>query len=152
MTLDHFAVLEVDLGVNAEAAHDPGDRIPCHLDELAGLALRVGRLGDDCCHRSLLPIFELRWCALPGAVCARGEFVALVSPARFLIQSPVCDSAQAADHRSVQTRCGGGILAAWRLIHERHELVREPGHGATDADATDVRAAADAVDPASLGH
>src|SRR5262249_56969816 len=32
------------------------------------------------------------------------------------------------------------------------ELVGEAGHGAGDADAADVRAAADAVDPAALGH
>ena len=32
VALDHLAVLEVDLGVDAEAAHDPGDRIPGHFD------------------------------------------------------------------------------------------------------------------------
>src|ERR1700679_2565394 len=90
--------------------------------------------------------------ALPGAVCARREFVALVSPARFLVERAVGDAAQAAYHRAVQSRCGSGNLAARRLVHKRHELVREPWHGATDADATDVRAAADAVDPASFGH
>src|ERR1700722_12811128 len=90
--------------------------------------------------------------ALPGAVCACCEFVALVPPARFLVERAVGDAAQAAYHRAVQARCGGGHFAARRLVHERHELVREPGHGASDADSADVRAAADAVDPASLGH
>src|SRR5580698_4739955 len=90
--------------------------------------------------------------ALPGAVCACCEFVALVSPARVLVERSVGDGAQAAYHRAVQARCGGGHLAARRLVHERHELVREPGHGASNADAADVRAAADAVDPASLGY
>src|SRR5690606_5911688 len=37
-------------------------------------------------------------------------------------------------------------------VHERHELVREPGHGAGDADPADVGAAADAVHPTALGH
>src|ERR1043165_3655296 len=37
-------------------------------------------------------------------------------------------------------------------IHERHELVREAGHRAADADAADVRAAADPGHPAALGH
>src|SRR6202012_105255 len=152
MTLDHFAVLEVDLGVDAEAAYDPGDRIPGHLDELAGLALSVGRLGDDRCHRSLLPTFELRWCPLPGAVCTRCEFVALVPPARFLVERAVGDAAQIANHRAVQAGCRGGHLAARGFVHERHELVREPGHGAPDADSANVRAAADTIDPASLGH
>ena len=41
VTLDDFAVLEVDLGVDAEAADDAGDGIPRHLDELAGVALDV---------------------------------------------------------------------------------------------------------------
>ena len=62
------------------------------------------------------------------------------------------DVAQAADHRSVQARRGGRDLAAGRLVHERHELVREAGHRAADADAADVRAAADAVDPSAFGH
>ena len=41
VALDDFSVLEVDLGVDAEAADDPGDRIPRHLDQLAGIALHV---------------------------------------------------------------------------------------------------------------
>ena len=39
VALDNFAVLEIDLGVDAEAPHDPGDRIPGHFDELAGFPL-----------------------------------------------------------------------------------------------------------------
>ena len=39
VALDDFPVLEVDLGVDAEAADDPGDRIPRHLDQLAGSRL-----------------------------------------------------------------------------------------------------------------
>ena len=42
-------------------------------------------------------------------------------------------------------------LRARRLVHERHELVGEAGHGAADADAADVGAAADAGHPAALG-
>ena len=41
VALHHFSVLEVDLGVDAEAADDAGDGIPCHLDKLAGVALDV---------------------------------------------------------------------------------------------------------------
>src|SRR5581483_12107321 len=37
-------------------------------------------------------------------------------------------------------------------IHERHVLVREAGHGAGHADATDIGAAADPVHPTSNGH
>ena len=41
VALDDFAVLEVDLRVDAEAADDPGDRVPRHLHQLAGVALHV---------------------------------------------------------------------------------------------------------------
>ena len=56
----HFFVVEVDLGVDAEAAHDPGDGIPRHLDQLAGLSLSLGRLGDDRCHRTSLSAYCFR--------------------------------------------------------------------------------------------
>ncbi len=52
VALDDLLVLEIDLGVNAEAAHDPGDRVPGHFNELAGFPLGGGRLGHDSCHRS----------------------------------------------------------------------------------------------------
>src|SRR5689334_13018425 len=73
-------------------------------------------------------------------------------PLRFFVDGAVGDLAKVADHRAVQTRCSCGNLAAGRFIHERHELVRETGHRAADADATDVRAAADTVDPAPFRH
>ena len=56
------------------------------------------------------------------------------------------------DRLAVRADDRGRELAAGRLVHERHELVREARHGAADADAADVRAAADAVDPAAFGH
>ena len=39
---------------------------------------------------------------------------------------------------------------ARRLIHERHEFVRKSGHGAADADPSDVRATADPAHPSAL--
>src|SRR5881398_247725 len=45
-----------------------------------------------------------------------------------------------------------GQPAAGRSVHERHELVGEAGHRAADADAADVRAAADPGHPAALRH
>ena len=45
VALGDLAVVEVDLGVDAEAADDPGDRIPVHLDQLAAL-IRAGRCGS----------------------------------------------------------------------------------------------------------
>ena len=47
VALGHLAVLEVDLGEDAEAAHDPGDRIPVHLHQFAGFA---GSLDVRCCN------------------------------------------------------------------------------------------------------
>ena len=35
VTLDDLAVVEVDLGEDAETADDPGDRVPVHLDDVA---------------------------------------------------------------------------------------------------------------------
>jgi hypothetical protein len=41
VALDDFAVVEVDLCVDTEAADDAGDGIPCHLHQLAGVPLHV---------------------------------------------------------------------------------------------------------------
>src|SRR3954447_377533 len=80
------------------------------------------------------------------------ELLALVSPARLGVDGLLRDLAQPADAPAVGTARGAGDPAAGRRVHERHELVGEAGHRAADADAADVRAAADAVDPAALGH
>src|SRR5207248_2567908 len=57
---DHFAVGEVDLRVDAKVADDPGDRIPGHVDELAGLGLDL--LGY--CHLNLLLSRQDEWVSL----------------------------------------------------------------------------------------
>ena len=44
MAFGDFPVFEVDLGEDAEAAHDPRNRIPVHLDQVA------------------LPLIDLRYC------------------------------------------------------------------------------------------
>ena len=41
VTLGDFSVLEINLRENAEAAHDPGNRIPVHLDQVSRLAGRL---------------------------------------------------------------------------------------------------------------
>ncbi len=51
VALRHAAILEVDLGIDAEAAHDPRDRVPVHLDKLARRRLgtqRSFRCNGDC--------------------------------------------------------------------------------------------------------
>src|SRR5882757_5065662 len=92
------------------------------------------------------------WRALPGLAVAGGQLAPLRAPLRFLVQALRGDVAQLADDPAVRAAGRAGDLAAGRGVHERHELVGEAGHGAADADAADVGAAADAVDPAALGH
>src|ERR1700733_5910590 len=159
MTLDDFLVFEIDLGVDAEAADDPGDRVPRHFDELAGLPLGFAGLRHDGGHR--------RYCSpprglcrsenearrdLPGAACPGDQFGARMAPPRFLVEGAGRDTPQATNHASVQTRCRARKLAARWLIHEGHELVGESRHRAPDADAADVRATTDSIDPPALGH
>src|SRR3984885_9000226 len=88
----------------------------------------------------------------PGLLVARQEVVALGPPLRLGIGRLGGEAAQRADHGPVQHAGGARHPRAGRLVHERHELVREARHRARDAVAADVRAAADAVDPAPLGH
>src|ERR1700677_3279911 len=80
------------------------------------------------------------------------QFGALRAPRRFFVDGLSRDGAQSADNAAVHAARRGLTPGTGRLVHERHELVREPAHGAGDADAADVRAAADAVDPAALGY
>src|SRR5580700_4015447 len=88
----------------------------------------------------------------PRLLVAGAEFGALHAPARFLIRRAGGETAEAAYDRAVHAAGGRRDARPGRLVHERHELVGEPGHRAGDADAADVRAAAHAVDPAALGH
>src|SRR3954462_6487819 len=87
----------------------------------------------------------------PAGAVAGGELVAVVAPARLLVDGLVRDAAQLADHRPVALDESRRDAAARGRVHERHELVGEAGHRAADADAADVRAAPDAGHPAALG-
>ena len=49
------AVLEVDLGVDAQAADDPRDRVPRHLDQFAALVAAHG--GCGCGRHGVAPSF-----------------------------------------------------------------------------------------------
>src|SRR5271156_205463 len=88
----------------------------------------------------------------PRLLVAGTEFGALRAPLRFLVQRLGGEAPEAAYDRAVHAAGGRRDRRARRLIHERHELVREAGHRAGDADAAHIRAAAHAVDPAPLGH
>src|SRR3954465_9863537 len=88
----------------------------------------------------------------PRRLVAGIELLAGVPPLRLLVELAFGDLPQPPDHRPVRAAGQRRHLRARRLVHERHELVREARHGAADADPADVRAAADAVDPAALRH
>src|SRR5437899_1259892 len=90
--------------------------------------------------------------ASPGLLVSGKQGVALAAPLRLLVDGTEGDAPQGADDAAVHGADGAGHPGAGRLVHERHELVREPGHRAGDADPAHVRAAADPVDPAALGH
>src|SRR6185312_4427134 len=70
------------------------------------------------------------------------------TPLRFPVEGVLGESPQRLHGFAVDRAAGGRDPSAGRLVHERHELVRETGHRAADADPADVRAATDAVHPA----
>src|SRR3954447_9278884 len=88
----------------------------------------------------------------PGALRAGGQRRAGCAPLGFLVQGARGHAPEPPDRVAVETHRVGRELAARWLVHERHELVREPGHRAADADTADVGTATDAVHPAPLGH
>src|SRR5919198_4737252 len=88
----------------------------------------------------------------PGRPEAGREFFALVAPPGLGVDGVQGYRSQPADQPAVRPARRGRDHGPGRLVHERHELVREPGHGAGDADAADVRTAADAVDPPPLRY
>ena len=69
-----------------------------------------------------------------------------------LIQRRLREAAQRVNRAAVSHHRARRQQRAGRLVHERHELVGKPGHGAADADAAHVRAAADSAHPAALAH
>src|SRR6184192_3301310 len=87
-------------------------------------------------------------CHSPTLAVSGQQFRAPPAPLRLLVHLALGDAAQGAYHGAVHDGRGGGHPGAGRLVHERHELVREPRHRAGDADAADVGTAADPVDPA----
>src|SRR5262249_56189988 len=83
----------------------------------------------------------------PGLLEAREELVALLAPLGLLIGGLRGEAAESADHGAVHRAGGRGDLRSRRLVHERPELVRGTRHGAGDADAAPLRAAAPPLYP-----
>src|SRR5262245_64905630 len=86
--------------------------------------------------------------------CADSSFILPPSsfsspPGRLLVHGRAREGAEGADGPAVDGHGGGREPGARRLVHEGHELVGESRHRATDANAADVGAAADAGHPAA---
>src|SRR6266540_3548525 len=77
-------------------------------------------------------------CSSPVGLVAGQQLVALGAPLGFLVHRPQGEASQRADHGAVHGGRGRGDPRAGRLVHERHELVRETRHGAGDADPAHV--------------
>src|ERR1051326_86259 len=80
------------------------------------------------------------------------QLVGLAPPLGLTIGARIGNGPQSSDHHSVRFRRYGGDARARRFIHEWHELVGKAWHGAGDANAANVRTAANAPHPAALGH
>src|SRR6202000_2336100 len=83
----------------------------------------------------------------PGLLVAGQQFGALLAPLGLLVRGSVGEPAQGPDHGPVHAAGRGRDLRSRRLVHERHELVREAGHGAGDAEAAPGGAPAPARGP-----
>src|SRR5213082_3015005 len=69
---------------------------------------------------------------------------------RLPVHRGLCELAQRPNGLAVDVDGGGRHVRPGRLIHERYEFVGEPGHGAANTHAADVRTAANPVHPAPL--
>src|SRR5262245_16893600 len=89
---------------------------------------------------------------LQSLICLRlipgGQLRALVPPLRLLVDRIIGELAQRADHPAIDADQVRRHARAGRLVHKRHKLIGEAGHGAADTDAADVWATPDAGHPA----
>src|SRR5579884_3371648 len=85
-----------------------------------------------------------------GPVAGAQAMVAL-TPEGLPVRLPLGEAAKGLDGASVGPDGVGREARTGGRVHEGHELVGEVGHGAADADAAHVGAAADAGHPAPLG-
>src|SRR6185312_1957403 len=81
-----------------------------------------------------------------------GESRSFVAPFGLSITAVICDGTQRTDHRAVYAYRARRQFRAWRFVHKRHELVWESWHRAADANAADIRAAANASHPTPLRY
>ena len=147
VTLGDLPIIEIDLGENAQASYDSSNGIPIHLHQVSAFGDTLGAGLNRRGHfsSSFLRLVRLR-------PIAGGELGAGMAPLGFVVHSGVCQSTQRSYCLAIRTDQGGGKAGARRFIHKRHELVGEAGHGAADADASNVGTTANPAHPAALGH
>src|SRR5262249_7963894 len=86
-----------------------------------------------------------------GDVPPAARHVALLVPARLAVQERLGEASQRADEGAQQTGGGRRDGRSRRPGVERREAVRDPRHGAADADAAGVHAAAQVIDGPARG-
>src|SRR5688500_4428176 len=91
---------------------------------------------------------------LPALVFLAALLRAVATPGRLALElEHEVALAEVPEQRSVRKSLDVGCDASPGVgLHERHELVGKARHRASDADAAHVRASADTVHPAALGH
>src|SRR3954452_13505835 len=97
-----------------------------------------------------MPSLSILWWGrdgLPGPFGAGLEDLRAVAPLRLLVERGGGEAPQASHRVAVEAHGARRELAAGWPLHERHELVREAGNVAADADAAHVGAATHAVHP-----
>src|SRR5579862_1267744 len=75
-----------------------------------------------------------------------------MAPLGLFVDGVIGDAAQGSNKLAVLAYSERGEARTRRLVHKRHELVRESWHGASDADAADIGTAANTAHPTALGH
>src|SRR5271155_5486129 len=75
-----------------------------------------------------------------------------LAPTGLFVQRRLREAAQGVNRPPISLHRGRRQKRTRRLIHKRHELIREARHGAPNADAADIRTSANPAHPAPLSH
>src|SRR6476469_2107742 len=71
-----------------------------------------------------------------------------LAPSGFFVERRLRKPAQGVNRSSISLYRGRRQKRTWRLVHERHELVRKTRHGTANTDSTDIRTSANPGHPA----
>src|SRR5580658_4311724 len=87
-----------------------------------------------------------------SGLVASGQLPPGMPPFRFFVHRGIGDTPHGANETAVGANDVRGKLGSRRFVHEGHELIRKSRHGASDADAAHIGAAANPAHPAALGY